>query len=160
MVSAPLDKVLEFLRVLWALDHALQQRSKAMASKLGVTGPQRLALRIIDAQPGITSGEVAQLLHLDPSTLTGVLHRLETQGLLTRKKDQADGRRARLQATAAGRGVLGQQQHTVEAVVRVALNAEREKTIRKASGVLQRLTLAINAAPAPSEKSRRARARR
>lgn len=159
MASPRLDKVLEFMRVLWALDHAMQGRSKAMASKLGITSPQRLALRLVDEQPGITSGEVAQLLHLDPSTLTGVLQRLEIRGLLTRKKDKADGRRAKLQVTAAGRELLSQQQHTIEAVVRVALNAEKEKAVRKASGVLQRLTAAMGAAPAPAERPKRVRAR-
>jgi DNA-binding MarR family transcriptional regulator len=157
MTSPPLDKVLEFMRVLWALDHALQERSKAMASKLGVTSPQRLALRIIDGQPGISSGQVAALLHLDPSTLTGVLRRLEARRLLVRKKDKADGRRARLEITAQGRALLGQQQHTIEAVVRVALDAEKEKAVRKASGVLQRLTAALGQAPAPMERLKRAR---
>ena len=149
------DKVLEFMRVLWALDHAMQERSKAMGSQLGITSPQRLALRLIDNQPGITSGEVAELLHLDPSTLTGVLQRLETHGMLTRVKDKADGRRTKLKITAQGRALLRQHQHTVESVVRLALSAEKENVIRRASGVIERLTAALVDSPPPSKKAKR-----
>ena len=155
MTSPRADKVLEFMRVIWALDHAMQERSKAMGAQLGMTSPQRLALRLIDQRPGITSGEVAELLHLDPSTLTGVLQRLEDAQMVTRARDKADGRRAQLRITREGSALLGQHQHTVESVVRLALGAEKEKAIRKASGVIERLTAALVAAPAPSKKPKR-----
>ena len=142
------------MRVIWALDHAMQERSKAMGTQLGMTSPQRLALRLIDQRPGITSGEVAELLHLDPSTLTGVLQRLEEHEMVTRSRDKADGRRARLQITRAGSALLSQHQHTVESIVRLALGAEKDKAIRKASGVIERLTAALVAAPPPSKKKK------
>ncbi len=154
MASGRPDKVLEFMRVLWALDHAMQERSKAMGTHLGVTSPQRLTLRLIDAQPGISSSEVAELLHLDPSTLTGVLQRLERSGMLTRARDADDGRRAKLRTTPRGKAMLGQHQHTVESVVRQALGAEKDKAIRKASAVIERLTAALVEAPPPSTKGK------
>lgn len=154
------DKAIEFLQVLWALDHALQERSKAMASRIGVTSPQRLALRIIHTQPGISSGEVAEKLFLDPSTLTGVLQRLETRGLLTRKKDQDDARRTLLGLTAAGERLLGQDDYTVEAVVRVAIASEKGKAVRKAMAVLEHLTARLNDAPPPEDGKKKARTRR
>ena len=159
MPSVPLEKVLEFMQVLWALDHALQERSKAMATRIGVTSPQRLALRIIHSQPGISSGEVADKLFLDPSTLTGVLQRLESRGLLTRKKDKQDNRRTLLNTTAAGDALLGQTEHTVEAVVREALESEKGKAVRKASVVLEHITARLKGAPAP-EKGVKKTARR
>ena len=155
MPSVPLEKVLEFMQVLWALDHALQERSKAMASQIGVTSPQRLALRIIHAQPGISSGEVADKLFLDPSTLTGVLQRLDSRGLLTRKKDKTDQRRTLLNTTAAGAALLGQSEYTVEAVVREALESEKGKAVRKASVVLQNITARLKGAPAPHKQPKR-----
>jgi len=151
------------MQVLWALDHALQERSKAMALRIGVTSPQRLALRIIHGQPGISSGAVAEALFLDPSTLTGVLQRLESRGLLTRKKDPRDQRRTLLSATAAGAALLQRGANTVEAVVRDALESEKGKTVRKASALLEALTARLKEAPAPhhsgKKKSATARAR-
>src|SRR3954469_22948255 len=76
-----LGDVLEFMRVLWALDHALQSASKSMAARLGVTGPQRLVVRMVGRYPDISAGALARLLHVLPSTLTGVLQRLVARDL-------------------------------------------------------------------------------
>ena len=43
--------VLEFMRVVWALDHALQKTSKRMETMLGITAPQRLVVRILGRFP-------------------------------------------------------------------------------------------------------------
>src|SRR5713226_7752815 len=90
----PLGSVLDFMRLLWAVDHALQSASKRMESAFGMTGPQRLVVRIVGRFPGIAAGRVAEILHVHPSTLTGVLKRLEARGILQRKPDPLDARRA------------------------------------------------------------------
>src|SRR5207237_5168684 len=99
----PLGAVLDFMRLLWALDHALQSASKRMESNFGMTGPQRLVMRIVGRFPGIAAGRVAQILHVHPSTLTGILKRLEARGLLQRRADPRDARRALFILTPRGR---------------------------------------------------------
>src|SRR6185295_6985225 len=89
-----LGEVIEFMRLLWAVDHGLSASSKQMDTLFGVTGPQRLVIRIVGRHPGIAAGRIAQILHVHPSTLTGVLARLVERGVLTRKADPQDGRRA------------------------------------------------------------------
>ncbi len=153
MANGTDDGVIAFLQVLWALDHALQERSKAMASAIGVTSPQRLALRIIHAQPGISSGEVAEKLFLDPSTLTGVLQRLEGHGLLTRKKDKEDQRRTLLFLTAAGAAIIAKAEFSVEGVVREALAHESPGSVRKTMAVLSHITERLKE-PLPAEPPR------
>src|SRR5262245_47820556 len=98
-----LGPVLEFMRLLWAVDHGLQSTSKKMRAALGITAPQRLVVRIVARHPGIAAGDLAALMHVHPSTLTGVLARLERRRLLARERDPADGRRARLRLTPSGR---------------------------------------------------------
>src|SRR2546430_17573809 len=95
----PLGGVLDFLRLLWAVDHALQSASKRMESNFGMTGPQRLVMRIVGRFPGIAAGRVAEILHVHPSTLTGILKRLESPGLLQRRTDPRDPRRPPFIAT-------------------------------------------------------------
>src|ERR1700760_1858990 len=89
----PLGAVLDFMRLLWAVDHALQSASKRMEATFGVTGPQRLVVRIVGRFPGIAAGRVAEILHVHPSTLTSILKRLETRGMLQRRSDPRDARR-------------------------------------------------------------------
>lgn len=117
-----LGPVLDFLRLLWAVDHALQSGSKRMEISLGVTGPQRLVLRIVGRFPGISAGQVAQILHVHPSTLTGVLRRLQARALLQRRVDPNDARRALFTLSAKGRKLDSLQTGTVEAAVRRALS--------------------------------------
>lgn len=123
--DAPADELpvaLEFLRGVWALAHALEARSKWMATHHGVTGPQRMTLRIIGRLPGVPAGVVARHLHLHPSTLTGVLQRLEERGFVARARDTSDSRRRIFVLTARGREADAQREGTVESAVERVLS--------------------------------------
>jgi DNA-binding MarR family transcriptional regulator len=123
----PLGAVLDFMRMLWAVDHALQSTSKRMEASFGLTGPQRLVVRIVGRFPGIAAGRVAEILHVHPSTLTGILKRLELRGTLQRKPDPCDARRALLTLTAKGRKLDVVRTGTVEQAVRRVLAKDPEK---------------------------------
>ena len=118
----PPGDVLGFLRLLWAIDHGLQLRSKKMERELGVTGPQRLVLRVLRRYPHLTAGQLAAMLHVHASTLTGVLVRMKRRGLILRSIDKEDRRRCRLTLTALGRRIEGTRAGTVEADVAAALS--------------------------------------
>ena len=72
----PLGPVLDFMRLLWSIEHSLQRMSKRMEADLGITGPQRLVLRVVGQFPGLSAGELARIVRLHPSTITGILQRL------------------------------------------------------------------------------------
>jgi DNA-binding MarR family transcriptional regulator len=92
-----------------------------MGATLGVTGPQRLVVRIIGKFPGLSAGQLAKVLHIHPSTLTGVLKRLEERGAIVRKGAASDARRMELDLTAKGRQIDRCQVGTVESVIRRVL---------------------------------------
>ena len=71
-----LGEVLNFMRLLWAVDHGLHSASKRMVRRNGISGPQRVVIRILGQAPDLSAGTLARILHIDPSTLTGILHRL------------------------------------------------------------------------------------
>lgn len=151
----PLGEVLEFMRLLWAVDHGLQSTSKRMESTLGMTGPQRLVLRLVGRFPGITAGTLAQILHVHPSTLTGVLKRLEKRGLLERRSDPLDGRKALFALTEAGKALDIPSTGTVEAAVQRALARMSRARILNTQDVLTALAeeLGGNAAAADDERA-------
>jgi MarR family transcriptional regulator, organic hydroperoxide resistance regulator len=132
--------VLEFMRVIWALDHALQTTSKRMEATLGITAPQRLVIRILGRFPGTPAGQLAIILHLHPSTLTGILRRLQRRGLITRRADPRDRRRAVFGLTAKGREFDVDVEGTVEAAVRAAFDALPRTKVRHAAEALGELT--------------------
>jgi DNA-binding MarR family transcriptional regulator len=136
MKTGGLGQGLEFLRVLWELDHALHRASKAMSVSLGVTGPQRLVVRFVGRFPGLPAGDLAAFLHVDPSTLTGVLARLERQGLLARRVDPRDRRRALFTLTPRGKRLDRIRKRTVEGAVLKALGRQGSLRVTAARRVL------------------------
>jgi len=141
----PLGTVLEFMQLIWRLDNALQKTSKRMQIHLGLTGPQRLVIRVLGRFPGMRAGQLAELLCVHPSTLTPVLQRLERRGLVVRRQDPRDGRRALLGLTVKGRQLDYDSEGTVEAAVRLAIVELPEQKVRAAAEVLQALCVSLQA---------------
>jgi MarR family transcriptional regulator, organic hydroperoxide resistance regulator len=135
-----LPDVLQFMRLLWALVHGLNKTSKRMTAEIGVTGPQRLVLRVAGLFPGLSAGDLARLLHVHPSTLTGVLRRLVAQRLLTRTNDPRDHRRAVLTLSALGAKINSDRRGTVEEAIQSALRSVPPRDRAATKRVLERLT--------------------
>lgn len=125
-----LGPVLDFMGALWRLDHALQSASKRMEARHGITGPQRLVVRIVGRYPGISAGGVSDILHVHPSTLTGILKRLTERGIIARRPDPEDARRALLRLTPRGRALDALRNGTVESATRRALARLDARTVR------------------------------
>jgi DNA-binding MarR family transcriptional regulator len=138
MDAAP--DVLDVMQVLWALAHALEARSKRMHRDLGITGPQRLLLRVVGQSPGCGPGEAARRLSLNPGTVSRLAAGLERRKLVRRELDQVDGRKQRLVLTASGKLLNGHHRGTVEGAVREALAGATPSEVRLARKFIRRLT--------------------
>jgi DNA-binding MarR family transcriptional regulator len=88
---------------LYAASLAMTKAYKPMLDPLRLTYPQYLVMLVLWQHDGLTVSALGERLTLDSGTLTPVLKRLETQGLLHRLRDAADERRVLLQLTAQGR---------------------------------------------------------
>lgn len=157
-----LPDVLQFMQLLWAVVHGLERTSKRMSGEIGVTGPQRLVLRVVGLRPGTSAGDLAAVLHVHPSTLTGVLQRLVDHRLLIRRHDPLDRRRAILRLTARGHRVNAAGRGTVESAVANTLQAVAPGDRAATRRVLERLAshLQPSAAPLASAARRSVRRRR
>jgi DNA-binding MarR family transcriptional regulator len=72
---------------------------------LGVTHPQYLVLLALWQHGSLSVKRLAQLLRLEPPTLSPLVKRLEAMGLLTRGRDRQDERLLRIELTDAGRAL-------------------------------------------------------
>jgi DNA-binding MarR family transcriptional regulator len=156
---ANLPDVLQFMRLLWAVVHGLERVSKRMIAEIGVTGPQRLVLRVVGLFPGMSAGDLAVVLHVHPSTLTGVLQRLVAQRLLARSGDPRDRRRAVLGLTKRGTRVNAARRGTVEAAIAQALDGISERDRAATRRVLERLAAHLEPATMQEPAARPSRAR-
>jgi DNA-binding MarR family transcriptional regulator len=136
---APLDDVLRFMRLIWAIDHELERVSKRMEARIGLTVPQRLSMLLIARSPGILASELADALHLHRGTLSGIVRRLTAAGYVARTVDPSDGRRAGLTLTPAGMRLIQRRVGTFEDAVRRTTDAVRVQDRRTAERVLSTL---------------------
>ena len=142
------------MRLMWAVDHALQRTSKQMNRAIGLTGPQRLVVRLLGRTPGMSAGQLAAELHLDPSTLTGILQRLEGRRLVQRAKDPSDARRLRLSLTNRGSVFDQPVEGTIESALARAMAACTTRDIAAARNLLALVAQELEATPtAPPKQS-------
>lgn len=78
---------------------------RTVLDPLGLTHPQYLVMLAIWQHSELSGRALSRLLHLDPGTLSPLLKRLETAGLLTRRRSADDERVLVISATAAGRAL-------------------------------------------------------
>ena len=134
-----LPDVLQFMQLLWAVVHGLEKTSKRMSHEIALTGPQRLVLRVAGLLPGLSAGDLAAILRLHPSTVTGILQRLVTQRLLVRIDDPRDRRRAVLRLTPRGARANAVIRGTVEATIAKALEDVSDRDRSATRRVLEQL---------------------
>lgn len=154
----PLPPALQFLQVLWRLNHAMEGCSGRMVRALGLTAQQRFVLRAVGAYPGINPGALAGLLQLDPGTVSATLRRLEARGLLLRERDPDDARRVTIRLSAAGRRFDAPTTGTVEAAAAAVLEQTSPAAMRDTVRVLSHLTELLQDAAIPVRRQRARRA--
>lgn len=140
-----LGPALDFLQRLWRLNHSLEQLSARMERRLGLTAQQRLMLRCIGKVRGISAGQLAAVLHVDPGTVSSTLRRLEAKGLVLRARDPADQRRVTLRLSAAGVRLNTPTEGTVEDAVEQILRETPASDAKTAARVLDDLRRALDA---------------
>lgn len=98
-----LDRQLCF--ALYAASLAMTRLYKPLLEPLGLTYPQYLAMLVLWESDRLGVAELGARVGLDSGTLTPLLKRLESAGLVDRLRDSADERRVRLVLTADGRAL-------------------------------------------------------
>jgi DNA-binding MarR family transcriptional regulator len=88
---------------LYAASNLITRLYRPLLSKIGLTYPQYLVMMLLwEAAPQSVS-DLGKALHLDSGTLTPLLKRLETSGLVLRRRDSEDERRVFILPTEKGR---------------------------------------------------------
>jgi len=111
----PLDDQLCFS--LYSASMAVNRAYKPVLDTLGITYPQYLVLHVLWESDGRTVGAIAERLALDSSTITPLVKRLETSGLLTRARNPKDERQVQVRLTDRGRAIREQCGCLGEAIV-------------------------------------------
>ena len=104
-----LDQQLCF--ALYSASRAVIRAYAPLLAPLGITYPQYLALVALWGEDGVSVKRLGEQLALDSATLTPLLKRLEQQGIIQRRRDDADERVVRIHLTDKGRALRGKARH-------------------------------------------------
>ena len=96
---------------IYATHHAIGQAYQPLLSELGLTYPQYLVMIVLWERDGQSVGDLGARLDLASSTLTPLIKRMESQGLLARKRDTSDERKVRVTLTSSGRELKQKASH-------------------------------------------------
>jgi len=89
----------------YAAGHALTRVYKPLLDAIGLTYPQYLVMVVLWQEEDQTVGQIGEKLFLESSTLTPLLKRLESAGLVQRARSAADQRQVHVVLTEAGKAL-------------------------------------------------------
>lgn len=142
----------DVLRSLRRIIQAVDLYSRKLASQHGLTGPQLVCLREVRGQGPMNPGQLANSVSLTPSTVSGILDRLEARGLVIRQRRHRDRRQVLVHLTEAGERVVAQTPPPLQELFTQRLGAlppERRRVIADAVHQVVELMEAENIEAAP-----------
>jgi DNA-binding MarR family transcriptional regulator len=118
--------------------HALRKAFDRRAVGLGVTRAQWKALFRLEREPGLRQIELADMLDIEPITLSRIVDRLEESGLVERLADPSDRRAWRLHVTARAQPLIAKLHAIADEMIADAFAGIDPKAIEITRAVLAR----------------------
>ncbi|MFZ0243716.1 MAG: MarR family transcriptional regulator [Desulfobacterales bacterium] len=117
----PIPKIVSGLR---HIARELSVHSRFIQDNYNITVPQLVCLREVSDNEPISLGDLTRSLHLNNSTVTGIIDRLEKRDLVRRIRQSRDRRQIHVEVTDKGRNFIKQapkplQEHFIEQVSRM-----------------------------------------
>lgn len=100
------DRTKTILTAMRKILRVTEANSKALIHQTGLTPSQLIFLQMLDDGREKTAGEIAARMGITQATTTALIHKLEDQGYVTRRKGEADRRQVWLALSGKGQDVL------------------------------------------------------
>jgi len=142
----------EILAAIRRIVRAVDLRSRALIRGHRISGPQLVTLREVARLGPVPVSTLARAVRLGQPTVTGILGRLERDGLVRRERDERDRRQVLCTVTPQGGRVLGEAPSLLQDRFRRELSHLEEWERSQMLATLQRIAAlmdadAIDAAP-------------
>jgi DNA-binding MarR family transcriptional regulator len=102
---------------LYSANLALHKVYRKLLGELDLTYPQYLVMLVLWQRDDVIVSEIGEKLFLDSATLTPLLKRLETAGLLVRNRAKSDERQVIITLTDAGKALKDKAKGIPEAIM-------------------------------------------
>jgi MarR family transcriptional regulator for hemolysin len=153
MLAQPVKR--EFPFMIMDVARLLKTYADQRARQFGISRAQWAVLARIDRNEGLKQSELAEMLDLQPITLTRLLDRLADNGLIERRADPNDRRANRLYLRPAAKPLLGRLADLGADIMETALDGVSstsiERMLKELSAVKDNLRSAIAANTNPQQ---------
>jgi len=140
--------VLDNLRRVFRVVHGYSKRAERVG---GLTGPQLWAMKVLAESAPLRVTDLARHMYLHPSTVVGILDRLEQQGQATRTRSEKDHRVVTVALTGKGRETVSKVPQIAQGLLLNGLKGLSDPELSTVSEGLRRLVdiLGVGGMPPP-----------
>ena len=130
---------LRVLQTLRRIIRAVDLHSRKLSAQHKITGPQLVCLLAIEEHEPVTGSAIARHVHLSPSTVIGILDRLEAKGLIRRERDLKDRRLVQVSLTEQGKALVVSAPSPLQDTLAEAMNDLPEAELARIAESLDRI---------------------
>jgi DNA-binding MarR family transcriptional regulator len=130
---------------------AVNDNSKKAERETGITGPQLWAIKLIGDLSPVRVSDLAARMYLNPSTVVGILDRLESRGFVQRNRSDDDRRIVKVQLTGVGKELLVRAPEVASGLLVNGLEALTSKELNNIGASLDKLVSILGAQKLPPQ---------
>ena len=113
-----IGRVLDDLRRVFQIVHGYSKRAERVG---GLTGPQLWAVKVLSESSPVRVSDLARRMYLHPSTVVGILDRLESVGLVLRTRSTEDRRVVTVSLTDKGKQLVSKTPEVAQGLLLTGL---------------------------------------
>jgi DNA-binding MarR family transcriptional regulator len=123
----------------------VNEHSKRAEKDTGITGPQLWAIKTIAECAPIKGADLARRMYLHPTTIVGILDRLEARGLVVKTRSTVDRRIVEVELTEQGRALVASAPEVAQGLLVKGLETLPEDNLLRISDGLEELVRILGA---------------
>lgn len=131
-----IDQIVEMIVYLYTESRRL---TKGMAREVGLTGPQLTVLKLLETFQDLSLSSLSERIRAQNSTVTGIIDRMEREGLVGRERSKSDRRVVYIKLTDKGAKLAREIRVEPLEIFRSALTSLTHSDLRDLLRILMKL---------------------
>ncbi len=136
------DAIVETIIYLYTESRRL---TKGMASQFGLTGPQLTVIKLLETFDNLSLSSLSERIRAQNSTVTGIIDRMEREGLVRRERSTVDRRVVHIRLSDKGQKLAKQIQVEPMEIFREALASLSQADLKDLLRLLNKLQKFVRA---------------
>jgi DNA-binding MarR family transcriptional regulator len=134
--KSDVDAIVETIIYLYTESRRL---TKGMAAQFGLTGPQLTVIKLLEELGDLSLSSLSERIRAQNSTVTGIIDRMEREGLVKRERSTTDRRMVYIRLTDKGQKLAKEIQVEPMEIFRSALSVLAPSDVRDLLRILTKL---------------------